>query len=292
MSDFRPPFKCVIHKNILTDDFCSQHKDLMRAAYYSAAPMAELSIELSRALNSSLVMLPADYVAEAEAYGVELIGYNDIFGLRPGGTKLKSVSELSDLPPMDFTRGRLAEIIKAISLIDEAGYTPCLSITGFFSLLEILLPMEQVFISWRKRQAVLLNFLKEYEKSLLEYIALALQAGAKVISYSDPLTSLEILGRNNGRQIAEELILPFFSEISQIPQKGIIHICGLSSDILAAAGVPWIEIDLDDAKNYSQAIAEQALSVEGIKFFGFGCLNHERTSKKLTQLCYTGTFLA
>lgn len=152
MSYIREPFKCRIHKNILTDDFCRQHKELFPAAYSKADLMAELYIELAKSMNNSLVMLPSDYVAEAEAYGAEITGYNDIFGLRAKGAHLNSVEQLSELSPLDFTQGRLAEIIKAITLVDQAGYIPCLNITGFFSLLETLLPIEKVFIAWRKRQ--------------------------------------------------------------------------------------------------------------------------------------------
>lgn len=283
MSHIREPFKCLIHKNILNDDFCQQHKELFPAAYTKAELMAELYIELAKSMNSSLVMLPSDYVAEAEAYGAEIIGYNDIFGLRAKGAYLDSVEQLTELSPMDFTQGRLAEIIKAITLIDQAGYIPCLNITGFFTLLEILLPIERVFAAWRKRQKGLMDFISGYEESLLKYITSGLAAGAKVISYSDPLTSLEILGRKNGQQIADELILPFLKEISGIPYNGVIHVCGISSDILAAH-VSCLDMELKTEKYYSLAIAEQALAAEGIRFFGFGCLHHRRKTNQLTQL--------
>lgn len=284
MTEICKPFKCNIHKNILTEDFCREHKDLFPAAYTDAYPMAELYTGLAKTIDSSLVMLPSDYVAEAEAYGAEIIGYQDIFGLRTKGVCLSSIEQLAELPPLDFTQGRLAEIIKAITLIDQAGYVPCLNITGLFSLLEILLPIEKVFAAWRKRPKGLMDFLAGYEQSLLKYITLGFNAGAKVISYSDPLTSLEILGRKNGQQIAKELILPFLKEISRIPDNGVIHVCGISSDILAVADVNWLDIELETEKHYSRAIAEQALSVEGIKFFGFGCLHHKRNTNKLTQL--------
>jgi len=232
----------------------------------------------------SLVMLPFDYVAEAEAYGAELIGYNDIFGLRTKDKYLSSIDELSALLPLDFTRGRLAEIIKAITLTAEADYTPCLNITGLFSLLEILLPIEKVFAAWRRRQKVLLEFLASYEKSLLEYITLAMDAGAKVISYSDPITSLELLDSKNGQQIAEELTLPFFKKISDLPFSGVIHVCGVSSDILTTADTNCLEIKLATEKYYTEAIVEQALSAQGIRFFGFGCLHHKRVTKELTRV--------
>ncbi len=284
MSKSIVPFKCTLHKNILTDDFIREHTDLFPNAYVDAASMAKLSVELAKTLNSPLVLLPFDYVAEAQAYGAELIGYDDVFGLRTKGKYLNSVDELSELPPLDFTNGRLAEIIEAIALIAALGYTPCLNITGFLSLLEILLPIEKVFAGWRKRQKVLLEFLEGHEKSLLEYITIAMDAGAKVISYSDPLTSLELLGSRNGQQIAEELVLPFFRQISSLHHSGIIHICGVSSDILAAANVNWVEIKLDTTKYYSTAIVEQARSAQGIMFFGYGCLHHKRLTKKLTLL--------
>ena len=287
MSEIREPFKCNQHKNVLTADFCREHKHLFPACYTDAAPMAEVSIESAKTLDSSMAMLPFDYVVEAEAYGAEITGHNDIFGLRAKGRRLNSVEELPELPPMDFTRGRLPEIIKAVSLIDKAGYTPCLNITGLFSLLEMLLPIEKVFSAWRKRQKVLLEFIARYEKSLIEYITLALNAGAKVISYSDPLTGLAMLGRKNGQQIAKELVLPFYHEISRIPDSGIIHICGISSDILTAADAAWSEIELETEKYYSEAIIEQALAAQGIKFFGYGCLHHNRMIQKLTQLIIT-----
>ena len=283
----REPFKCSIHNNMLTDDFCRKHQDLFPTAYVEAASMAKLCIELAKTMQSSLVMLPFDYVAEAEAYGAEIIGYNDNFGLRVKGAYLSSIEELSELAPIDFNKGRLPEIIKAIILVNKAGYTPCLNITGFFSLLEILLPIEKVFAAWRKRQKVLMEFLAGYEESLIKYITLALSAGAKVISYSDPLTGLKLLGRKNGKQIAEELILPFIKKISCIPNSGIVHVCGISSDILAVADENWLDIEdieMEREQYYSEAIAEQALSAQGIMFFGFGCLHHKRSTKKLTRL--------
>jgi len=283
MSKIREPFKCNLHKNVLTADFCREHKHLFPAGYTDAAPMAEISIESAKTLDISLAMLPFDYVVEAEAYGAEITGYNDIFGLRAKGKRLNSAEELPELPPMDFTGGRLTEIIKAVSLIDKAGYTPCLNITGLFSLLEILLPIEKVFSAWRKRQKVLLEFVAGYEKSLIEFITLALNAGAKVIP-TVTLTGLAILGRKNGQQIAKELVLPFYYEISRIPNSGIIHVCGVSSDILTAADAAWLEIELETEKYYSEAIIEQALATQGIKFFGYGCLHHNRMTGKLTQL--------
>ncbi len=174
MPKIREPFKCSIHNNMLTDHFCREHADLFPAAYVETMPMALLSIELAKTMQSSLVMLPFDYVAEAEAFGAEIIGYNDYFGLRVKGAYLSYVEELSELAPIDFNKGRLPEIIKAITLVNKAGYTPCLNITGFFSLLEILLPIEKVFVAWRKRQKVLMEFLAGYEKSLIQYITLAL----------------------------------------------------------------------------------------------------------------------
>ncbi len=283
MSHIREPFKCRIHKNVLTEDFYRQHEELFPAAYTQADLMAELYIELAKSMNSSLVMLPSDYVAEAEAYGAEIIGYNDIFGLRAKGTHFSSIEQLSELSPLDFTQGRLARIIKAITLIDQAGHVPCLNITGFFSLLETVLPIEKVFAAWRKRQKDLMDFWSIYKENLLKYITLGLTAGAKVVSYSDPLTSLEILGRKNGQQIAEELILPFFQEISSLPYNGVIHVCGVSSDILATH-VNCLDIELEAEESYSLAISRQASAVEGIMFFGFGCLHHQRKTKKLTQL--------
>ncbi len=278
------PFKCSLHKSILSEEFYHQHSDLFPAAYLDAAPMAQLSIELAKTLKTPLCMLPFDYVAEAEAYGAELIGYNDGFGLRTAGKLLHNIEELAELQPLSFARGRLAEIIKAISLIDASEYTPCLNLTGPFSLLELLLPIETVFSAWRKRPKVLLEFLASYEKSLLEYIALAMNAGAKVVSYSDPLTALPLLGRINGRQIAEELILPFFHHVAQIPHKGVIHVCGVSSDILAAADADWHEVKLETEKYYTEAIIEQACSAQGIRFFGYGCLHQKRLTRNLVEL--------
>jgi uroporphyrinogen-III decarboxylase len=278
------PFKCYLHHDILSEEFCREHSDLFPAAYLEAAPMAIISVELARALNTPLIMLPFDYVAEAEAYGAKLIGYDDIFGLRTEGQHLRSIEELSELPPLSFTQGRLSEIIKAISLIDASEYTPCLNITGPFSLLELLLPIERVFSAWRKRQNVLLEFIASYEESLLEYITLAMNAGAKVISYSDPLTGLSLIGRKNGRQMAEELILPFFHDMARIPHSGVIHVCGISSDILTAADADWQEVELETEKYYSQAIIEQACSAQGIRFFGYGCLHQNKATKNMWEL--------
>jgi|GEM_PF-1245426 uroporphyrinogen-III decarboxylase len=284
MAGMIKPFKCNLHKNVLSAEFCGQHKDLFPAAYFDAAPMAGLSIELARRLDSSLAMLPFDYVSEAEAYGAELIGFDDDFGLRAKGKHLNAVNELTALPPMDFTRGRLAEIIKAVGLIKDAGYVPCLNITGYFALIDILLPIEKGFSAWRKRQPALLEFFAIYERDLLEYITLALNAGAQVISYSDPLTSLELLGIKNGQQIAAELILPFFKKISCLENNGVIHVCGISSDILTAADAAWQEIKLEQEEYYSTAVVRQALQATEIKFLGRGCLHHKRKTNTIMQL--------
>ena len=262
-----------------------QHPQWFPAAYLEAEPMAELVIALAERSGSRLVMLPFDYMAEAESMGAKVTGLQDVFGLRADGKLLTEIDGLAALPRLNFQKGRLSVILQALSLVAAKGYTPCLNISGFLAVADVLLSLEKVFTGWYREKEALLAFFHRYAEDLTEFVCLGLAAGAKVISYSDPLADVAMIGPKMAKELAKSVLLPFLRQLQALPAKGVVHICGVSSStLLTADGVELVPYSLSVPQRYQEAVIAYAESCENMDLLAWGCLNRRTTVYQLYQV--------
>ncbi|MDD4571041.1 MAG: uroporphyrinogen decarboxylase family protein [Clostridia bacterium] len=278
-------FACNIHENYLTDNFIKENAALFPQAFYNAPEMADLAVVLGDKAEAPVAMLPFDYMAEAEAMGAKVKWSNDAAGLRGDGHLLNEISQLANLPAIDFTKGRIAEILNAVSLVKKAGYVPCLNLSGFLTITDCLLPIARVFMGWKREKEVLEQFFQQLFDDLLVYAALAQQNHAKIVSYADPLAAISLLGPKMSAELSENYVVPFLKALQKQEGGGIIHLCGKTSYALEQAGLIEIEnIDFKESVLYTRALAELALAVDEKIIIGHGCINKKQHLNKLIQI--------
>ena len=277
-------FACDMHENYLTEELLAEHAALFPHAFYRAPEMAALAGILAEKLASPIAFLPFDYMAEAEALGARVKGGADIAGLRGDGHILQELRQLAALPAMDFSTGRIAQILAAINLVKQAGYTPCLNLTGFLTVTDCLLPITQVFMGWQKEQAVLKQFFNRFAQHLLAYVTLARQNGAAIFSYADPMAAISLVGPKLSKEICENYTAPFLKALQKHEKGVVLHLCGKTSYALEQAGLAKTEVlPLAEPMLYTQALAKLAETGETV-MIGHGCINKKRTTTKLIKI--------
>ncbi len=281
-------FQCEIHNNIITADLLAAFRDRFPAVYFEAEAMTDFLLAIADRNQEKLVMLPFDYMAEAMAMGAEATGFADVYGLRGTGKLLEEAGGLLALPRLDVTKGRLGQIIKAVSMIAERGYTPCLNLSGFLAIGDVLLSTEKVFLAWRGQKQVLFTFYQRYTEDLVRFADRALQAGAKVISYSDPLSAASLIGPKMAKEMGRELLIPLLQKLVALPYRGIIHVCGVSTAPLAAAGTAVLRPRRVAVASYQQVVIKAAEQTEKMEILAYGCLNRKRTTEQLVYVTLAG----
>ena len=282
-------FACSLHNNVLSQKLVEEHGNLLPRAYFEAPAMLEMAIAVAENSHSRIMIMPFDYMAEAEAMGANLAGKDDHYGLRAAAAKYNSIKELLELPPFDFNSGRLAVIMEAFSLAIDKGYDSCLNLSGFLTVIEMLLSMPRLFSEWRKYEDELFNFAGFYKDQLIRYSTLVAEKGCKIYSYSDPVAMISVIGENKAASLFNNFLIPFLEELSATQGGGVIHLCGRTSFALEDLGLATIEeIKLADKTGYQDAVIELSNRAKDKILIGHGCLNSNKKISKLTKIVLKG----
>jgi len=283
-------YPCKMHHNVLSEDLLKAWGHLLPEAYYAAEPMALLGAVMADSVGSPILTLPFDCMAEAEALGAQVTGYEDKFGLRAQGHLLKDVEELAAISFDGFCeRGRIGQILSGISRAAALGYTPCINLSGYLTVADILVSIEKIFLSWRGKKNALGLFFQGFRNMLTEYATLAQQGGAKVISYGDPLAAASVAGPRMASEISRDMVVPLLRQLLDIPGGGVIHLCGKTSYALEAAeAVAVEELSLGGPCGYQEAVSLLAEKNNEKIILGHGCLNHNKKTDRLFRLRLLG----
>ncbi len=146
-----------------------------------------------------------------------------------------------------------------------------------------MLSLNRVCTSWRNQKNELFSFWQRYAEELLNYSKLAQKAGAKIISYSDPMAAASILGPKWSKEIVQEIVAPFLKKLLENTKSGVIHLCGKTSYVLEDAGLAKLkEIALPQTMGYQKAVTAQIQKKPVM--LGHGCLNNNKQTKTLTEI--------
>ena len=108
-------------------------------AYMHWDTMARLSRALKEHDGASFCELPFCHTVEAEAMG-GIINYgNALTGPRAKEYICMSVEELLELPEIDFSQGRIHEVLLACKELRKQGEHVVLQVSGPFTILNVLI---------------------------------------------------------------------------------------------------------------------------------------------------------
>ena len=228
-------------------------------------------------------VLPFDPVIEAEAMGAKVKMDDSPLGPRKAEDIVTSIDQLLDLSPMNFEEGRLAETIKAIKIINDAGGDATFELEGPFAIINGVSDIMRILMGWRKKGDIMNAFFDRVSADLVELACRVYDAGARVIYYTDSSGSLDILGPKFARQITENFTVPFLKALDEkLPSDCVIHLCPKTAFLLAGCEkAQWKKLHFDQPMPYSQACKAACGKVRILgqrcrkaKDFNVSCINY------------------
>lgn len=201
-------------------------------AHTDPARMARLARGMADLGSLDNVGVPFCMTVEAESMGAEV--YLGTWETEPRVVRypLERVEDWPTLNPLDLG-GRAGVVLEAIGLLKNSGPDlPVIgNLTGPVSLATSLIEPVDFYKAMRRNRPAVHQFLRFVTESLIRFGEAQIEAGADVITISDPSGTGEILGPTMFREFA----IPYLSEIvrtlnPRVPT--IIHICGRLESVL------------------------------------------------------------
>ncbi len=243
-------------------------------SYNDNMSLATLALAVKEDKNFPLCMLPFCHTIEAEALGGKINLGNGLIGPRPKEYAFTSVEDLLQTPSMDFSKGRIHQVLLACTLLKERGEKVALEICGPYTIISSLMDLSLFFKAWRKDPLLTENLFSFISDNLLNYFKAACAAGVDIISYADPAGSLTILGPKYTEKTARLFTVPFLQKAREITAgKALIHLCPKTMLILTGLDLAeFMDLAIPERASYAEAVLNAMGKTEII---GQACLREE-----------------
>ncbi|MHC6179905.1 methylcobamide:CoM methyltransferase MtbA [Clostridium sp. JNZ X4-2] len=191
--------------------------------------MAELAAGIYKYGGFENVGVPFCMTVEAEAMGAEVSLGSRINEPRVTKYVIDSVNNWTKLKNMNMNTGRVKVVLEAIKILKEKKLpVPIMAnLTGPVSTASSLMEPEIFYKDLIRKKDEAHKFMEFVTDNLIEFGKAQLDAGADLLTISDPSGTGEIMGPGNFRNF----MLPYLNKIVDSLKKYtdygiIIHICG------------------------------------------------------------------
>lgn len=267
-------FKCV------SDDLEKIPKDIQEITglrFPMVHTKGEYMSKLSKALKENkkdiVCRLPFCNTVEAEAFGGKIKLGDDKTGPRVESYVCDSLEELISLNKMDLNSGRIKEVLKAVELLKAQNEIVVLNIEGPFTIISSLIDSTKFYKAIRKNRDVVNDLLYVIEKSIVEYAIEAERRGVDIISYSDPVGALDLVGPKVFKEVSGPSSIRIIKGMREKISKSVIHVCGKTSSSIENMGMCSSErIEYDKGKKYGVAMMEIFRERQDCQLLGHACI--------------------
>ena len=224
-------------------------------AYMHAYTMAQIALAVKETEGSAFCRLPFCHTVEAEAMGGIITMGNNVAGPRAKEYCCFSIEELLQLPEIDYSVGRISEVLKACRILKSQGEHVALMISGPFTIFNVLIDSKYIYKAMRKQPDVMREVFEKMGKELLRFIDNAVKQGVDLISYADSAGGVNILGPERVEQIVKEFTIPFIRKVTDITdRKAILHLCPKTALALLSTGQARYQVhELKERMTYAEA---------------------------------------
>lgn len=243
-------------------------------AYKEWEAMARLAISIKERDNAEFCELPFCHTLEAEALG-GIINYGDEnIGPRAKECICTTAEELLKLPEIDFSKGRIAEVLKACRYLREKGEDVILYVSGPFTILNTLMDARYLFKILKKQPEAMQRIFEKLQKEILGFIEEALKSGVNMVSYGDSTGGLNILGPKLSEAVVECFTYSLFKRVEAVLEdNAIVLLCPKTAFALLGTGkAVWREIDLGETVLYLEGCKR---IIGRAKFTGQMCIKNK-----------------
>lgn len=273
-------FKCTYENSIGVYKEVTQNMNLQfPEAYKHWDSMAILSEELKKQESAVFCELPFCHTVEGEAMGGNINYGDENIGPRAKNYVCKTAEELLALPEIDYSKGRISEVLKACKYLREKGENVALYVSGPFTIMNVLIEPLHIFKIFKKNPEVMKEIFNKFQNEILRFIAETQKAGVNMISYGDSSGGLNILGPKFSEQVVEMFTYPLLKSIEQtINNETIVLLCPKTTfALLGTDRAVWSDIQLDGPINYAKACIEV---IGKAKFVGQMCIKNKEFELK------------
>ncbi len=195
-------------------------------AYMHWESMAKISKALKEYDGASFCELPFCHTVEAEAMGGCINFGNEKIGPRAKEYICESMEEILKLPEIDYSKGRIREVLLACKTLREQDEQVVLEVSGPFTILNVLIDAKYAFKAMRKQPDLMKQVLWKLGEEILHFMEEAKKYGVQMISYADSSGGLNILGPKMAAWVVEEFTFPFLKKVEEITDETcIILLC-------------------------------------------------------------------
>ena len=213
--------------------------------------------------------LHADTMAKLSRALKEHYG-NDKTGPRAKEYICTKPEELLELQPIDFSKGRIHEVLQACRMLREQGEHVVLQVSGPFTILNVLIDARYVFKAMRKQPEVMKEVFWKLGNEVLRFMEEAKKYGVDLISYADSSGGVNILGPKMAEQVVEDFTYEFLKQVEGLADEHtMILLCPKTTFALLGTGHGKLKDHLTEA---------------GIRY-GEACIRMTGKAKFAGQMC-------
>lgn len=277
-------FKCTYNNSAgINEEVTRNLKLSFPKAYKHCETMTLIAKELKKHDNAAFCELPFCHTLEGEAMG-GIINYGDEkIGPRAKEYVCKSAEDVLNLKSIDFTKGRISEVLKACTCLRNEGENIVLEVSGPFTILNVLMDATRAFKIFRKEPEKMKQIFDKFQNEILNFIEEGQRAGANLISFADSSGGVNILGPKMMKESVEMFTYPFLKKAEKIiDDKTILLLCPKTTfALLGTNKASLYDIELSKPMKYGEGCIEV---IGKTKIVGQMCIkniNYELTEGKI-----------
>lgn len=215
--------------NMIVEDIMDIENVFWPMAHSDSEMMANLTLGMYKNGGFENFGVPFCMTVEAECMGADVYMGTKVTEPRVVKYPIESVSNWRELKKIDVNTARAKTVIDAIKILKEKNNDiPIVAnLTGPVSLASSLMEPMTYYKELRKKKNEAHEFMEFVTDNLIEFGKAQLQAGADVLTISDPSGTGEILGAKTFNEFATPYLNKIIDNLKPYAQGGtIIHICG------------------------------------------------------------------
>lgn len=244
-------------------------------AYKHRETMAALARAVKDHDGAGFCLLPFCRTVESEAVGGN-VNYGDAnTGPRAAAPICETADDFLALPDIDFSRGRIREVLEACRMLADEGEHVCLEIVGPWTQMQNLMEARKVVKMNRKQPEAMLQVMNKMGDQLVRYVQEARACGVQIIVYSDSAGTLEILSPKIMEQTTRDFTHGLMKRLAEAAGDDmVVQVCPKIAYALVDVGVADVKVhDFGERIDFLEA-----------------CLKLRGKAKILGQTCvkYTG----
>lgn len=217
--------------------------------------IAYVSQNLKLYKNDSICKVPFCTTVEAEAMGANIKLGDEKNCPRISNYAYKDINELLDIEDINLERGRIKEVLDSISILKNKGEIVVLNVCGPFTILSLLIDSKYIYKALRKYKSTVENILNKIENNIVKYVKKAIENKVDIISYSDPMSSIEIVGPKVYKEIVGNTTIRTLEKLDNSIESSVIHLCGkVSTSLQSYKNLEVEEISYNLDLRYGEAI--------------------------------------